>query len=55
MIDGSPGLPIHISDDPITSSAPNTAIQGLRRPPASAIAPSTGDSNAITSPAAAVA
>ena len=51
----SPGLPIHIRLAPITSSAPKPAIHGLRRPLASAIAPSTGDSNAITSPAAAVA
>ena len=52
---GSPGLPNHIRPEPITSSAPNAAIHGLRRPLASAIAPSTGDSSAITSPAAAVA
>ena len=52
---GSPGLPIHIRLDPITSSAPNAAIHGLRRPLASAMAPSTGDSSAISNPAAAVA
>src|ERR1700674_6028964 len=51
----SPGLPYHIRLDPITSSAPNAAIHGLRRPLASAIAPSTGDISAISNPAAAVA
>jgi len=51
----SPGLPIHISDEPTTSSAPNAAIHGLRRPLASAIAPSTGDISAMTRPADAVA
>ena len=52
---GSPGFPNHISEAPITSSAPKPAIHGLRRPLASAIAPSTGDSSAIIRPAAAVA
>ena len=52
---GSPGLPIHIRQEPITSNAPNPAIHGLRRPLASAIAPSTGDISAIANPAAAVA
>ena len=51
----SPGLPNHISEAPITSKAPNAAIHGLRRPEASAIAPKTGDNNAIAIPAAAVA
>ena len=51
----SPGLPNHISDEPITSMAPNAAIHGLRRPEASAIAPRTGDISAIAMPAAAVA
>src|SRR5580698_4928000 len=51
----SPGLPIHIRQEPITSSAPNPAIHGLRRPLASAIAPSTGEDSAITRPAIAVA
>jgi hypothetical protein len=51
----SPGLPNHIRLDPITSIAPNAAIHGLRRPLASAIAPNTGDINAIINPAAAVA
>jgi hypothetical protein len=35
--------------------APKAAIQGLRRPDASAIAPRTGESSAIAMPAAAVA
>src|SRR5260370_42170081 len=51
----SPGLPNHIRQEPITNSAPNAAIHGLRRPLTSAIAPSTGDISAITKPAAAVA
>src|SRR5690606_34744117 len=51
----SPGLAHHISVAPTTSSAPKAAIHGLRRPLASATAPSTGDNIAITSPAAAVA
>ncbi len=51
----SPGLPIHIRQEPITSSAPKPAIHGLRRPLASAIAPSSGDISAIINPAAAVA
>src|SRR6266481_4276755 len=51
----SPGLPIHISEAPITSSAPKPAIHGLRRPLASAIAPSIGDISAIIMPEAAVA
>src|SRR5262249_49630452 len=55
MMLGSPGLPIHIRHEPITSSVPNPAIHGLRRPLASAIAPSTGDISAIIRPAAAVA
>src|SRR6516164_5509846 len=55
MIFTSPGRPNHISAEPITSIAPNAAIHGLRRPLASAIAPRTGDSNAIAMPAAAVA
>src|ERR1700704_1369208 len=55
MMLASPGLPIHIRQEPITNSAPNAAIHGLRRPPAAAIAPSTGDISAITKPAAAVA
>ncbi len=55
MMPGSPGFPIHIRQEPITKSAPNPAIHGLRRPLASAIAPSTGDISAITRPAAAVA
>lgn len=36
-------------------STPNAAIHGLRRPEASAIAPSTGDRNAIATPPALVA
>src|SRR4051794_26370585 len=52
---GSPGLPNHSKAEPITSSTPNAAIHGLRRPLASAMAPSTGDSSAIITPAAAVA
>ncbi len=51
----SPGLPNHISEEPITSIVPNAAIHGLRRPLASAIAPSTGDNSAIVKPAVAVA
>jgi SNF2 family DNA or RNA helicase len=41
--------------EPATRSAPNAAIHGLRRPDASAMAPSTGEKIAITSPAAALA
>ena len=52
---GLPGLPIHMMQAPITNTAPNAAIHGLRRPLASAIAPSNGDASAITRPAAAVA
>ena len=52
---GSPGLPIHMMHAPMTKIAPNAAIHGLRRPPASAIAPRTGDNTAMTRPAADVA
>src|SRR3954471_18965305 len=55
MIEGSPGLPIHMMQAPITKMAPKPAIHGLRRPLASAMAPSNGEDSAITSPAAAVA
>src|SRR5258708_10525709 len=51
----APGLPTHISEEPITSIVPNAAIHGLRRPLASAIAPRTGDNSAIVKPAVAVA
>ena len=51
----SPGLPNHSAADPTTSKVPNTAIHGLRRPEASAMAPSTGDSEAIRRPDAALA
>ena len=50
---GLPGLTIHISVVPIISSRPKNAIHGLRRPAASATAPNTGDSSAMTRPAAA--
>ena len=55
MMLSSPALPIHIRDAPTTSSTPNPAIHGLRRPDASAMAPNTGDISAIAKPAAAVA
>src|SRR3982074_3696166 len=52
---GSPGLPNHIRQEPITNSAPNAAIHGLRRPLGAAVAPGTGRLSAIINPAAAVA
>src|SRR5882757_6396270 len=55
MMAGSPGLPIHSAQDATTRSAPNAAIQGFRRPEASAMAPNTGDISAIAKPAAAIA
>src|SRR5204863_5021574 len=54
-IAGSPGLPNHIRLVPTIRRKPKAAIHGLRRPAASAIAPSTGDNSAITRPAAAAA
>src|SRR5712691_8469604 len=55
MLEASAGLPNHKSADPTKSSAENPAIHGLRRPAASAIAPSAGASSAMRSPAAPVA
>ena len=55
IVAGSFGLPSQSADDASTSTTPNPAIHGLRPPAASAIAPSTGDENAMTRPAAAVA
>ena len=51
----SPGTANHSSADPVISISPNAAIHGLRRPEASATAPSTGEKTAMTSPAAPVA
>jgi hypothetical protein len=48
-------LPNQSSVVPIINSTPKPAIQGLRRPAASAIAPSSGDSSAIARPADAAA
>ena len=55
IVPASPGLPSHSIVAPATASTTNAAIHGLRRPPTSAIAPNTGDRNAIASPAPAVA
>ena len=55
ITDASPGLPSHSSDEPTTTSTVNAAIHGLRRPDASAMEPSTGESSATVKPAAAVA
>ena len=49
---GSPGTANHSAAEPATSSTENAAIQGLRRPEASAMAPSAGEASAMMRPAA---
>src|SRR3972149_247289 len=55
IVDTSPDLPNQSSAEPTTSSTPKPAIQGLRRPVASAMAPRTGENSAMKMPAAPVA